>query len=480
MGCTTSIKNVKKSIEHHCAIVGVYDPDGDPVTASYALLFHMNNRGQEGSMIVTQSTTGLFRRKGGAGWVSYAYTNDDIVGLRDAKPVTAVGQNRYSTSGGLHVIQPFVTGKGGFTQNIIHKRAPSFEKELLSRPFALAHNGNLTNARVLLKKLPKSVQKLAKNDTGVAFLTLALAGGNTWEKRIREMVGSCEGAANFIISAEGKIFAYRDPWGFHPLSVGRLMPSEGIRQGYIVASENAGFRSNGISFVRDVRPGEGIVIDENGVHTLFMDERSNRVHTARCVFELVYFASPDSVIFGSSVSTVRRNIGKLLAQKDIRNGFIPDVIVPVQHSGIPFSEGYAKEMIYQVLNDPSLVGLRKSDTKAIAQRVAELQTQTGLVANIYANGRSFIAPGSRIEINTVKHRADMSVVRGKRVALIDDSLVRGSTAGVTMNLLRMAGAKEVHFCVGYPFVRNPCFMGIDFASPEELIVNRVGERNVAS
>jgi amidophosphoribosyltransferase len=467
------IRQTEKEPEHHCAIVGVYDPDGDPTGVAHILLYHMNNRGQEGSMIAVERSDGTFDKRGGPGWVSQAYTKEDIQILREGHPLTACGQNRYSTSGGLDVFQPFVSGFGSFEVNTVARESPQMLIELVSdkNRYGFAHNGNLTNATRMLDRLPDPAKCLAPNDTGVAFLTLALAQGN-WEERIRSMVSRSEGAANFVINADGKIYAYRDPWGFRPLSIGKL-PSrgEGTRQGYVVASENAAFSANGITYVRDVLPGEGIVIDESGVRMFYLDERVTMVDLAQCMFELVYFAAPDAVIFGKHVSEIRREIGALLARKDVAKGFLPDRIVPIQHSGIPFAEGYAAEMIRAFVAHPEAFGYDPDDRETVARKAGNLQTETGLVANIYAKGRTFIAPGERAEINTVKHRGDPVVVKGRKVVVIDDSIVRGNTQRVAIRLLREAGALEVHSRNGFPPVRHPCFMGVDFPTSQELIVN---------
>ncbi|GEM_PF-54832 len=474
-------QETEERVEHHCAIVGVYDPDGNPVDTAHAMLYHMNHRGQEGSMIAVEQSDGIYDKRGGPGWVSQAYTKDDLHALRSRQPVIANGQNRYSTSGELDVYQPFVTGFGGFDEKIVKERYPQLWEAFIKNPFSLTHNGNLTNAMKLLSELPEELQTLAKNDTAVIFLHLVLAPGDTWQEKIRHVAGKCEGAANLIINANKMLYAFRDPWGFRPLSIGKLpFRGEGTRQGYVVASENGPFDASEVEFVRDVLPGEGVVIDEHGVRTFFVDERVEVGPLAQCIFELVYFAAPDSVVFGKEVSQIRREIGRVLARKDAKRGFLPDVVVPIQHSGLTFAEGYASEMIYLLLIHPEYFGLEHLSQEALAQKASSLQTQTGLVANIYANGRSFINPDERAQVNSAKHRADRSVVNDAVVALIDDSIVRGGASKRAILRLRKAGAKEIHLRCGYPYVRHACFMGVDFQSEKELIVNQVGEEGVAS
>lgn len=465
--------SVEQKPEHHCAIVGVYDPDGDPVQIAHILLYHQNHRGQEGAMIAVEKPDGSFEKRGGVGWVSHAFTKEDLERLQDGRPMTANGQDRYSTSGGFDIFQPIVFGFGGYSKEHLTDTPDDLMAQLSRDHFGISHNGNLTNAMTLLAGLPPEAQRLVKNDTGIAFLLLALSEKETFEERIMDMAQACEGAANFVINAKGKIYAYRDPWGFRPLSIGRLPGrGEGTRQGYVVSSENAAFISNNIEFVRDVLPGEGVVIDESGVQTFFVDKRADLTQLAQCVFEIVYFAAPDAVIFGKHVSTIRRDIGRLLAQKDIEQGIIPDIIVPVQHSGISYAEGYAQEMIEQVIKHPETFGIGPEDTQFIAQKASELQTVTALVANIYANGRTFIAPSERFAINTYKHRADPRLVRRKKVVIIDDSLVRGNTTSVVAHLFQQAGASEVHGRFGV-LVRNPCFMGVDFATKREILAHQV-------
>lgn len=473
-----------EQVEHNCAIVGVYDPAGDPVSIAHTLLHNMNHRGQEGSMIAVQNRNNTFDVRGGIGWVSQAYSADDLSYLRKDSPLLAVGQNRYSTSGSLDTYQPYVAGMHGFSEENVLLYAPNHASDFLGEQVALTHNGNLTNAMKLLAELPEDLQKLALNDTGVAFLHMIHNKGGNWQEKIIQTVEKCEGAFNFIIAACGKMYAYRDPWGFRPLSIGSFTSNENEKEGYVFASENGAFPSAKVKFMRDVFPGEGVVIDpnaDNPIQTFYIDSRTNAVNLAQCIFELIYFASPDSVIFGKPVSQIRRALGRVLARKDASIGFIPDIIVPVQHSGITYAEGYASEMIHQLLSHPEQFGFDPSDQEKIYEKAASLQTQTALVANIYANGRSFIAPDERGQINLTKHRGDASVLVGKkRRVLIDDSIVRGGASKRAVKLLKdeeTEGA-EVHLRLGFG-VRHPCYMGVDFATYGELIIPQAGEEGLA-
>lgn len=468
-----------EQVEHHCAIVGVYDPAGDPVSIAHKLLHNMNHRGQEGSMIAIQNRDNTFDIRGGPGWVSQAYSADDLNYLRRNSPLLAVGQNRYSTSGSLDTFQPYITGVHGFDQEHVMASAADYISEFSGEQMALAHNGNLTNAMQLLAELPEELQKLALNDTGVAFLHMIHNQGKNWQEKIIQTAEKCEGAFNFVIAVDGKIYAYRDPWGFRPLSIGSFTSTDNGKEGYVVASENGAFPSAKVKVMRDVLPGEGVVIDPNAdtVQTFYIDSRTNVVHLAQCIFELIYFASPDSVIFGKPVSQIRRELGRVLARKDASVGFLPDVIVPVQHSGITYAEGYASEMIRQLLSHPEQFGFDPSDQEKIHESAASLQTQTALVANIYANGRSFIAPHERGQINLTKHRGDASVLLGKKKrVLIDDSIVRGGASKRAVKLLKDGETEgaQVHLRLGFG-VRHPCYMGVDFATYEELIIPQVGE-----
>jgi amidophosphoribosyltransferase len=462
-------------VEHKCAIVGIYDPDGEPVAETIRGLGHMNHRGQEGSKTAVSKRDG-FLVKGGPGWVSQAYTKTDIRILTETHSPIAVGQNRYSTSGDEQSLQPFYSNDEQYA-NILK----NYNQKLLPGYIALTHNGDVTNAMDLYNELPEDLKLLAKNDTGIVFLHILIADGSTWEEKIKNTVNKCEGACNFIIGVNDgeadKLVVYRDPYGFHPLSIARLpKKNEESRQGYAVMSETAPYSVLGAEYIRDVLPGEALVIDKNGINTIFIDNRVSEVQLSQCIFELIYFSAPDSYIFGIHISELRRRIGASLADKYAEAGELPDVIMPVQHSGITYAEGFAARMIELLLRNPKKFGYDPDDPR-IPEIAASLQTKTGLVANIYANGRSFINPSERATVNQAKHRVDADVVSWKRVVVIDDSIVRANAAITLVKLLIEAHATDIVFASAFSFVRHPCFTGIDFHNPDELIINKVKDES---
>jgi amidophosphoribosyltransferase len=341
----------------------------------------------------------------------------------------AVGHCRYSTTGASHWANAQPTLGATATGTV-----------------ALAHNGNLTNTADLATKLDnlaelegeldlniRRPEKVATNDTSVVTALLAHHPDSTVEEKAAELLPEVKGAFSFVWMDENTLYAARDPQGIRPLVLGRL------ERGWVVASETAALDIVGASFIREVEPGEMVIIDEDGL-------RSRRFAEAvpkHCLFEFVYLARPDTLITGNRVHSVRVEIGRRLAHDFPADA---DLVIPVPESGTPAAIGYAE--------------------------ASGIPYGVGLVKNSYV-GRTFIQPsqtirqlGIRLKLNPLR-----DIIEGKRLVVVDDSIVRGNTQRALVRMLREAGAKEVHVRISSPPVKWPCFYGIDFATRAELIAN---------
>ena len=393
---------------------GVFGAVGVPQAAAItALGLHaLQHRGQEATGVVAATTDGFVVHKG-IGLVADVYRHAD---LEHVPSTMAIGHNRYSTAGGLtrENTQPLkVVYRGG--------------------SLALAHNGNLTNAREVRVGLEESGSIFQTTlDTEVFLHLMALSGCDTVEAALTEAASQVRGAYSLVVLTEQSVIALRDPHGFRPLVLGRL------GDGYVVASETCAFDLVGADFIREIEPGEMVTIDPQGV-------RSRRALPAEppqhCIFEHIYFSRPDSRVFGDTVDRVRRRIGRQLAQEQPAQA---DVVISVPDSSNSIALGFAE--------------------------ASGLPYELGLIRNHYV-GRTFIQPnqagrdfGVRVKFNPVRE-----ILEGRRVVVVDDSIVRGTTSRKLVRLLRRAGAREVHFRVGSPPVTHPCFYGIDTPSRGELI-----------
>jgi len=331
----------------------------------------------------------------------------------------AIGHNRYSTTGetALRNVQPLFA---------------DFEFGGL----ALAHNGNLTNARQLRRELVHRGSLFqSTTDTEVVIHLIATAPANTVIERMIHALRRIEGAYSFVAMTDSEIFGVRDPLGVRPLVLGRLGET------WILASETCALDIIGADFVRDIAPGEMVVIGAEGLRSLrpFPQQRQRF-----CIFEHIYFARPDSLVEGTSVYEARKRIGAELA----RESHVPaDVVIPVPDSGVPASIGYANQ--------------------------AGIPFELGIIRNHYV-GRTFIEPTDSIRHLGVKlkHNANRAQIQGKRVVLVDDSIVRGTTSAKIVNMVRQAGAAEVHLRIAAPPTRHPCFYGIDTPTESELLASR--------
>jgi amidophosphoribosyltransferase len=398
-----------------CGVLGLSTPHGDGVAQlAFFGLFALQHRGQEAAGIAVSDgkRTRLHKE---AGLVANVFTPEALAPLTGYH---AIGHTRYSTTGSnaQRNIQPFLV-------------------ETMHGPLSVAHNGNLVNATALRDELlHKGFGLTATSDTEVFTLMLAAAGGTTWQERIERTLPAWKGAFSLVILASDQVIAVRDPWGFRPLSVGRLPHG-----GHAIASETCALSTLGCVDVEEVKPGEMITL--RGAEIDRQQVLAPQANSARCTFEFVYFSRPDSVWDNRSVHQVRQNLGRELARESFVDA---DVVIPVPDSSIPAAIGFANE-----------TGLPFND---------------GLIKNRYI-GRTFIEPTQDIRERGValKFNALAENLEGKRVIMIDDSLVRGTTAGPLVKLVRDAGATEVHLRITCPPITHACHFGVDMGHDGDLM-----------
>jgi amidophosphoribosyltransferase len=396
-----------------CALMGVY---GHPEAANlvYLGLYALQHRGQEGSGIVASDGQLLLSHRG-LGLVADVFDQEILSRLTGS---TAIGHNRYATSGRtlLKNTQPFVVefGHGGL---------------------AVAHNGNLVNALELREQLEARGSIFQSSvDTEVIVHLIAGAAGQTLVDRIVAALGAVRGAYSLLFLSQTELIAVRDPNGFRPLVIGRIED----KGAWVCASETCALDLIGAEYVREVEPGEVVVASAEGLRSLFPFPSAPK---RRCVFEYVYFARPDSTVFGRNVYQVRKALGRQLAREA---PVAADLVVPVPDSGVPAALGYAEE--------------------------SGLPFDFGLIRNHYV-GRTFIEPQDAIRHFGVKVKlnAQRQVLEGKRVVVVDDSIVRGTTSRKIVTMLRAAGAREVHMRISSPPTIGPCYYGVDTPTRSELI-----------
>lgn len=400
--------------KEHCGLFGVYGVK-DPVAILYRGLFALQHRGQEGAGVVVADGREV-RSVKGLGLVS------DVLGKKACDHLTGhlgMGHVRYSTTGSstrIQNVQPLVV-------------------ECVDGIWAVAHNGNLVNAGGL-RRMYQDAGAIFQTSTDSEILVHLLADPMYRRRphRVARALSELKGAFCFLIMTKDCLMAARDPLGFRPLSIGKLGDA------WVVASETCAFSQIGARFERDVAPGELVIFDETGVHSVMFAEPPAQ-KTAQCIFEMVYFARPDSIVFGKSAHQARVQYGMRLAEE---HPVEADVVIPIPDSGNSAAIGYS----------------RKSG----------IPLDYGFIRNHYV-GRTFIMPAQadRMEGVDLKLSVLPEVVRGQRVVLVDDSVVRGTTARRRVDRLREAGAREVHVRVSCPPIAHPCFYGIDFPTKDELI-----------
>lgn len=412
-------------LHEECGVFGIFSHSEDVALNTYWGLYALQHRGQESTGIVVTDGQKMKIKKG-MGLVADVYKD----GVGELQGFAAIGHVRYSTTGASmpYNIQPLkVYFDGG--------------------NLALSHNGNLTNAGQLRANLAKEGAVFNTTiDSEVVLNLIAYSARKTIEERVAEAVNQIKGAFGILIMTDNKIIAVRDPYGFRPLVLGKM------ENGWCVASESCAFDLVGAELVRDIKPGEMIIIDsDNAEPRSMMWAEKLPEKTAHCIFEYVYFARNDSVIDEQSVYDARIQMGRELAKEtpDIH----PDIVISVPDSGTPAAIGYAMEA-----GVPFLEGLTK---------------------NRYV-GRTFIQPTQKQRANAVRLKLNpvRSVVADKSVVMVDDSIVRGTTSGKIVKLLKEAGAREVHVCISSPPVTDSCYYGIDTSERKELIAARCTEEEI--
>lgn len=406
-----------------CGVVGIYAPGEDVARLTYYALYALQHRGQEAAGIAISDGQTIVVYKE-LGLVSQVFDESVLQSLRGH---LAIGHTRYSTTG----------------STTWENAQPSY-KSADAGQIALAHNGNLVNSVTLKRSLaeaggdptPTKARVASSSDTDLVAAHIARANKGDTCQAILEVLPRLSGAFSFTMMDAGKLFGARDPQGFRPLCIGALGDDK-----WVLVSETCALDLLGARFIRDVEPGELVTIDENGISS----DRFAAVTPAACVFEHVYFARPDSTLMGQNVYATRYRMGQRLAHEAPVQA---ELVMPVPDSGMPAAQGYAE--------------------------ASGISYGEGFVKNRYV-GRTFIQPtesmrkqGIRMKLNPLRE-----VIEGRRVIVVDDSIVRGPTAGHLVQMLREAGAREVHLRISSPPIKWPCFYGIDMPNQDELIGSRM-------
>ena len=413
-------------IHEECGIFGLFSPE--PVDAAdyvYYGLYALQHRGQESCGIVVNDD-GLFRSRKDPGLVNEVFRKEEL--QKFPKGGMAVGHVRYGTTGGND-----------------RKNCQPIEVNHVKGRMAIAHNGNLANAAELREALELSgaiFHTTSDTETIAYIITRERLKTASIEEALSSAMNTLDGAYSLLLMSPKKLICARDPYGFRPLCYGKT--EEGI---YVIASESCALTAVGARFIRDVEPGEILVFSRNGV--LSRKEHCGKKKKKLCVFEYIYFARPDSVLDRVSVDEARIRAGKILARTSPAEA---DIVIGVPDSGVHAAMGYAIE-------------------SGIPYRI-------GLIKNKYI-GRTFIAPEGRLDQVRIKLSAIGDAVKGKRIVLIDDSIVRGTTSRRITELLREAGAREIHMRISAPPFLHPCYYGTDIDSEENLIASHHGTEEIA-
>ncbi len=408
-----------------CGVFGVYAPGRQAASLVYFGLFALQHRGQESAGIAASDGQTLTVFKD-LGLVAQVFDESSLAGLEGH---LAIGHTRYSTTGTTR-----------------WENAQPTHRQVGATSVALAHNGNLTNTAALARELGVG-SATTDSDLMAEAISRGIADGRSdgrgLERALLDVLPTFQGAFSLVVMDQGHLIGIRDPHGFRPLTLGRLETGA-----WVLSSETSALDLVGAAVVRDVEPGEMVVIDAGGLRSL---RPFPPAPPALCIFEFVYFARPDSILDGVSVHAARQEMGRILA---VEHPVEADVVVPVPESGIPAAEGYAQ--------------------------VSGLPYVDGLVKNRYV-GRTFIQPsqmlrdrGIRLKLNPIP-----STVEGRRVVLVDDSIVRGSTTRQLVQMMRDAGAAEVHLRISSPPYRWPCFYGMDTSDRSALLAARIPVPEIA-
>lgn len=410
--------------KHECGVFGIDTPNAEAARQAFFGIFALQHRGQESAGIGVSDGQQMRLHKD-LGLVNQVFNEDAIKNLSGN---LAIGHTRYST-----------TGSSTF------RNAQPLQINTRYGPVAIAHNGNLINAAALRKELLEHGLGLSSSsDTEVMLMMLAGENGADWMERIANSMSRWQGAFSIVVLTIDGVFAARDPWGLRPLTVGSLPGG-----GHAAASETGALSVIGCRSIREVKPGEVIALRHEAL--IVKQALPSITPGAKCSFEHIYFSRPDSILDGKVVHEVRQNLGRQLAREV---NIEADVVVPVPDSSIPSALSYAEE--------------------------SGIPYNVGLLKNRYI-GRTFIEPSEDMRKQGVymKYSPIESVLAGKRVVLVDDSIVRGTTSAHLIALVKNAGAKEVHFIITCPPIIAPCFMGVDMSTYQELIAHKMRVAEIA-
>lgn len=401
--------------KHYCGLFGAFGVE-DAAPLLYNGLFSQQHRGQEGAGVCV-SNGDKVRSVKCMGLVSELGLKPEFAQL---KGHLGIGHVRYSTTGASRPqnVQPLIV-------------------ECADGIWAIAHNGNLTNAHKLRRDYQEAGSIFqTSTDSEILLHLIADPVFRTRPRRVERALAELQGAFSYLLMTKDSVMAARDPFGFRPLSIGRL------GSGYVFASETCALEQVGAEFVRDVLPGELVVADSRGLRSSMFSEPA-QVKLGQCIFEHVYFARPDSIVFGQGVQESRERLGRQLAKEA---PVAADIVVPVPDSGTAAALGFSQ--------------------------ASGIPLEYGFIRNHYV-GRTFITPSQSVREKAVDMKLAVvsSVVRGKRLVVVDDSLIRGTTSKRRVHALRAAGAKEIHLRISCPPTRNPCHFGIDFPTKNELIAH---------
>lgn len=400
-----------------CAVFGAWgDPEAGRMT--YLGLYALQHRGQESTGIVSLKNGAHINHKG-LGLVGEVFQEEHLLRLEGS---AAIGHNRYSTTG----------------DNLLSNAQP-LTVSLASGPLAIAHNGNIVNAsQIRAELIQEGAIFQGTNDTEIILHLLARNPEKNLILALKKILPRLEGAFSLVLLSKEELVAVRDPHGFRPLVIGRRKLDNG-EESTVIASETCAFDLIGARYIREVEPGEIYYLNSKGeLSERFTDKKAK---LAQCVFEHVYFARPDSMVFSQGVYEARKKMGEALARESAVEA---DIVIPVPDSGVPAAMGFSQ--------------------------VSQIPFEMGIIRNHYI-GRTFIQPspsirsfGVKIKLNPLTH-----VLNGKRVVVVDDSLVRGTTSQKIIRLVRQAGAKEVHFRIASPPTTGPCYYGVDTPRRQQLI-----------
>lgn len=412
-----------------CAVFGIWGHN-QASTLSYFGLYAQQHRGQEGAGIISMNEKQMYAIKK-LGLVSEVFNEDNLKTLKGNK---AIGHTRYSTRGRSadpESLQPLTAALSGL-------------------PLALAHNGNLVNYNELKSKLIKEgCQFLSSSDTEcfIHLIKKYEKDSKNLREAILKSIQRAEGAYSLVILTPNQLFAARDPYGFRPLVLGKKTEESG-EESWLVASETCAFDLLGAKYIREILPGELVEINESGVHSSFNEQKKER---KACIFEHVYFARPDSIVFGSNTYASRKKMGRNLA---LQHPVKADMVIPVPDSGVPSALGYSE--------------------------ASGIPFEMGIIRNHYI-GRTFINPTSDIRNFKVKIKLNPlgELIRGKSIVVVDDSLVRGTTSKSIVQVLKQFGAKEVHLRIASPPIISPCYYGVDTPNKAGLISSQKSVAEIA-